>query len=405
MKHYKFITYILSFLVLLSCIEPVELSTLSFDTNLVVQGQLTNEVKTHVIELSRTIPIDSTRLDPERNARVFITDNSGMTYIFQETNSGIYTSVNQFAAEGNKQYTLNIETSNGQKYTSTEEALPEASSISNLNVGIETNNLENIQELTIKVDSNTSGAEGNYYRYEYEETYKIRTPVWHKEDLIIVSDTPPYEFELIEKTEEEYGIGFCYPEKKSKELLLTETFTLSQDQVVGFPIRQIPVDSYIIGLRYSILVKQHVLNRNTYDFYTLLNKFSDPDDIFSQTQVGNIPSNITSVSNPTEDNVIGFFEVSSVSSKRIFFNRTDYFDFSTPFTNYWELTFCVDAIYPLIQGPAGNSPLADRLNNGWIYFPSDEPSPPGGGPYRLIRRSCGECSHLGVVNPPEYWIE
>ncbi|MFY7669630.1 DUF4249 domain-containing protein [Tenacibaculum sp. MEBiC06402] len=387
-----------------SCIEPVEFNTVTVDSNLVVNAILTNELKNHKVELSRTIPIDSTNLSPEKNANVVITDDMGGIYDFQETEDGIYTSVNTFAAETNKKYTLTIETSGGQSYSSSEETLPASSTVGDIDISVEENEIDQIQELVIKANSNASSGEGKYYRYEYDETYKIKTPIWSQKKLLIISDTSPYEFELVDKTPEEDGIGFCYGNQKSKKILVTETLSLSQDQVIGFPIRQIPLDSYIIGIRYSILVKQYVINQNTFDFYTLLDKFSNPDDIFSQTQVGNIPSNIKSVTNPQEDKVIGFFEVSSLSTKRIFFNRDDITE--SVFQNYQILASCAERVNPEIEDSRGRSPLLERLRTGWIYqSPPDIPIIPPNRPYQLALKICGDCSHLGPVNPPDFWTE
>lgn len=403
----KIISYIyllIGLLIIDSCIEPVEFSTISVDSNLVVNGILTNELKNHTVELSRTIPIDSTKLSPEKNATVFITDNTGAIYNFQETEDGTYTSINTFSAEATKKYTLNIETSNGQKYTSSEEMLPGTATVGDLDISIEENEISQIQELVIKANSNPSSGDGNYYRYEYDETYKIKTPIWSQKKLLIISDTNPYEFELVDKTPEEDGIGFCYGNQKSKKVLVTETLSLSQDQVIGFPIRQIPLDSYIIGIRYSILVKQYVINQNTFDFYTLLDKFSNPDDIFSQTQVGNIPSNVTSVDNPQEDKVLGFFEVSSLSTKRIFLNRDEITE--SVFQNYQLLGNCAERVNPEIEDSRGRSPLLNRLRTGWIYqSPPDIPVIPPNRPYQLALKICGDCSHLGPVNPPDFWTE
>ncbi|WP_348744457.1 DUF4249 domain-containing protein [Tenacibaculum sp. 190524A05c] len=403
-KPFKLTVYISFFIMLFGCIEQVEFAPIATTSNLVVRARITNEVKTHTIELSRTIPINSSLIDYEKNATVFLTDDTGNIYNFQEVSDGIYNSVNPFAAEENKKYELHIETSNGLKYISTQESLPGLSTIGDVNLSVEPNQFDPIDELVIKVNSNVTTDNGKYYRYEYDETFEIKTPLWSSKKLLIISDSTPYEFELVDKTEEEDGIGLCYPNNQSNSLMLTETVSLAQDQVIGFPVRKIPIRSYFIGRRYSILIKQYVINQNTFDFYTLLNKFSSPDDIFSQTQVGNIPSNISAEINPTEDKVVGFFEVSSVSTKRIFINRNEFT--SEPFMNYRALVFCDEFVKPEIVDASGLSPLLTRLNTGWIYQSlSEGPSDVPGGPYRLIRKPCGDCSHLGPVNPPDFWIE
>jgi hypothetical protein len=59
-----------------------------------------------------------------------------------------------------------------------------------------------------------------------------------------------------------------------------------------------------------------------------LKELSGSDGILSQNQPGFFFGNIKSVENPNEK-VIGYFEVSSVSSQRIFFNYEDVFPGST----------------------------------------------------------------------------
>lgn len=401
----KLINYILILCccgLIYTCIEPIEFTTNSFNTNLVVNSIITDEFKTQRIELSRTIPIDSLNLSPEKGANVSIFDDTGLTYNFQENGAGVYTSINQFAAQADRKYTLNIETKDGNKYVSSPQPVPAKSTIKEITAGIENNSLTQKPEFLFKVSSDITTNTGQYYRYEYDETYKIRTPLWNPRKIVVISDTLPYKFDLEQKDPLIDGVGFCYPNKQSKAVFLTETVSLAQDQVIGFPLRQIPIESYIVGIRYSILVKQYVLNQNTYNFYSLMEKFSDPDDIFSQTQVGNIPSNISSVNNPEQDKVIGFFEVSSVSKKRLFVNRKDFTE--SQFINYELLALCVERREPQIVDDFNRSPLLNHLRIGWVYQTDSETDDPNR-PYRLTIKICGDCTHLGPAKTPDFWVD
>ncbi|SEC92428.1 protein of unknown function [Tenacibaculum sp. MAR_2009_124] len=386
------------------CIEPIEFSSNTYENNLVVRSILTNEFKKHSIELSRTIPIDSTQLDPVRNAEVSIVDNNGTIYRFQEEENGVYTSSVNFAAEANKSYSLKIQTANGSSYTSTSEKLPPLSEIEEINTAIELNDESDTPDFVFRVNSITNTHEGNYYRYAYDETFKIKTNIWSPKKLEVVSDTSPYEFRLVDKIPEIDGTGFCYVNKLSSSILLSETFSLDENKVTNIPVRRIPLDNYIIGIRYSVLIKQYVLNKNTYDFYSLLDKFSNPDNVFSQIQVGNVPSNISSDIDPDNDKVLGFFEVSSVHEKRIFVNRSEITNLA--FINYPTPLSCTDRPNPLIEDRDGSSPLLELLESGWIYqSPPDIPIPPPGKPYALARKPCGDCRQFGEVSPPDFWIE
>ncbi len=404
MKNYIIMFCLILTIFINGCVEPIEFSSNTYENNLVVRSILTNEFKKHSIELSRTIPIDSTKLDPVRNASVSIIDNDGITYNFVEEENGIYTSSSQFAALTNKSYALKIRTADGNSFTSSTEKLPSLSEIEEINGAIEPNEDSDTPDFVFRVNSITTPNEGNYYRYEYDETFKIRTNIWSPKKLEVVSDTPPYEFRLVDKVPEIDGTGICYENNLSHEIILSETYGLDEDKVINIPVRKIPLDSYRIGLRYSILVKQYVLNKNTYDYYTLLDKFSNPDNVFSQIQVGNVPSNIKADIDPDQNKVLGFFEVSSINKKRIFINRNEITNLS--YLNYPVPLSCTDRPNPLIEDRDGSSPLLELLEAGWIYqSPPDVPIPPPGRPYLLARKICGDCSVLGPVSPPDFWIE
>ncbi len=402
----KYILFFFLFLLILitkSCIEPFEIDTIAFKENIVVKAILTDEVKNHSVKLFQTIPIDSTKTIPVKNARISIIDDAGNTYNFQETEDGIYTSTFQFAAQPLKSYTLNIETIEGIRYKSTPEKLPLKSEIDDLNFSIELNNAD-IPELVIKANSILSNNEGQFYRYEYDETFKIKARYWSPRKIIMVSDNP-FRFETVLKDPNIYGKGFCYGNQKSKTILITETKSLSEDRVSNFPIRFIPLDSYIIGVRYSLLLKQYVINKKTYDYYELLHKFSDSNNIFSQVQLGNIPSNIKLETNIIEHKIDGFFEVSSVTTKRFFINREDITE--TSFTNYVKPSVCNnDQPNPFIVNEFGESPLLEHLENGYIYFnPVNINPPPSTHPYLLIGKECGDCSRHGNPIAPDFWID
>ncbi len=403
MKKLKTIQYFVFAIILMGCIDSIDFPSTTFESNLVVKAIITNEFKTHTVELSKSIPIDSEDLIKEKNAIVKVKDDLGNIYDFSETDEGIYSSNIQFAAEPNQAYTLEIETSNGRKYTSSNEQLPSNSIINDITVNIDTN-IDDSEVFSLSVNASGNNSEGSYYRYEYDETFQIRPVVWNSKRIEVVSDKPPYSFEIVDKEPEIYGDGFCYGNNKSKNILLTETTSLSSDEVKGFKIREIPVDSYILGIRYSILLKQYVLNQNTNNYYQLLDKFSNNDDIFTQTQVGNIPSNISSETNPNEDKVIGYFEVSSVTEKRFYFNRKD-FTYAS-FENYLGPTGCDEFPQPSLEDGFGGSPLLDFLQTHIFY--NEPPGGIGGGsdaPYELVLRECGDCSQVGSVKKPDFWVD
>ncbi|WP_299627958.1 DUF4249 domain-containing protein [uncultured Tenacibaculum sp.] len=401
-KHQNYFYFLIFILLIISCTQPIEIDNVTFEENIVVKAILTNEIKNHSITLSKTVQIDATENNPLENATVFITDDSGISYNFEESEPGEYISITQFAAIASKKYTLHIETAQGTKYLSTPEELPSSSEIDNLDFDIELN--DNGEEVVVfKVNSILNNNNANYYRYTYDETYKLKAIYWSPKKIRVISENP-FLFTTTIKDPNVDGVGFCYGNQKTKKIMITETKTLSEDRVIAFPIRTIPLDSYIIGIRYSIEINQYVLNKNAYDYYELLSKFSDPDEIFSQVQLGNIPSNIRAEVNPSNNKVSGFFEVSTVYTERFYVNREDITD--TNFTNYVTSSSCLDQPNPLVEDRFGRSPLLDLLNNGYIFY-IDSPTNPLDvtRPYVLIGKSCGDCSFFGQPVAPSFWID
>jgi len=400
-QHYFY--FLLVIFLITNCTQLLEIDNITLEENIVVKAILTNEVKNHTVVLSNTIQIDATERNPLENATVFITDDTGTIYNFQENENGEYISITQFAAEPSKSYTLHMETPQGIKYKSSSEQLPTTSEIDHLDFDVESDD-NNQQVVVVKVNSILTNQNANYYRYTYDETYKVRAIHWSPRRIKLLSENP-YSFTIEDKDPDIDGVGFCYGNQKIKKIMVTETKTLAEDRVAAFPIRTIPLDSYIIGLRYSIKVDQYVLNKNTYDYYELLSTFSDPDQIFSQVQLGNIPSNISAETNTSNTKVSGFFEVSSVYSKRFYINRKDIT--TTDFTNYVTTSACLDRPNPLIEDQFGRSPLLNLLENGYIHFtnnPSNDPLD-SNQPYILIGKSCGDCTRVGQPVAPSFWID
>lgn len=369
-----------------SCVEPFDIKSITHESNLVVNAVITNEFKKHTIKLSRTTKIDSTGINPEKNAIISIIDDSQVVQQFKETENGNYQSINQFKASPDKEYTLKIKTQQGESYSSTPERLTSIVNLESINVNVTENELSE-KEVQVSLKNSKTDNTNKYYRFEYEETFKVTPFSWNTQEVVVVIDSFPYEFGLINTSIPKY----CYINQKHNKIIITE-----DQQLTNFIIRNIPLSDRTWSIRYSILVKEYILNEKAYNYYNLLKKFSNPDDIFSQTQVGAIPTNITSDTN-SEDKAIGIFEVSSVSSKRIFLNRQE---LTSKDYKYPEQFDC-EPFAPDLFGERETSPLLTALNSGHFTFAGLAP----GGTYNLINRPCGDCTNLGSKTKPTFWID
>ncbi|MNS09224.1 hypothetical protein D3C72_407010 [compost metagenome] len=371
-----------------SCTEQYILQTNTYEEALVVEATITNELKQQQIKISKTYRFEEDGPTFESGAEVYVTDNAGNRFDFEEQ-SDVYVSTTEFKAEPGREYYLKINTKDGKSYTSSKEVLPTETAIESIIPTVTT--VDGQRGVQINVNSYDPLNSSKYYRYEYEETYKIIAPKWVPEKAIV---TGPEEITIVPRTEEAQT---CYSTKKSIDLILTNTAGFSEDRL-HFPIRFISDQDYIISHRYSILVRQYVQSLAAHTFYKTLKELSGTEGILSQNQPGFFYGNLTSETNPSEK-VVGFFEVSSVSSKRMFFNYVDLFPGEPRPPYYTEckeerLLFCFGGIE--CSGP--DIIYALELNT-YVYFYRDINTY-----YHFFPTPCGDCTSFSSNIKPPFWI-
>lgn len=396
-----FSMYIFIFLGFSRCVEPFEISNSTFEDLLVVEGRITNENTFHTIKLSRTFQVDTSSINPEKNAKVSIVEDSNIIHSFSEQEDGTYISDNRFAAKPNSKYILNIETQSGHKYTSKEESLTKESEIDTVEYRVTQSDTKDENIVIISVNGSSSNTNATYFLYEYEETYKITPRYWSMYTL----DTSVYPPLAVAKTNPDDS-KICFNTKKSNTILQANTALLSESKISNFAIRSITVTDFILKNRYSILVKQYVQTLDAFNYFETLNKFSSSENVFSQSQVSFIQGNIKAENNP-DQKVIGYFEVNSIATKRIFFNNEDVV--SDPTNNNTE-NCASPKVFPKFDDQ-GNRPLQDAINKDYIFFEfvSGPGTPPTTNnnelPFAMVKRSCGDCRFFGSSVKPDFWID
>ena len=210
------------------CTEPYILETNTYEEALVVEATITNEFKKQEITLSKTSKLEDKEVKVESGAEVYIIDNTGIRYDFEEE-SGKYISTTEFQAIPGREYRLNITTSDGRSFESSTEILPPINPMKDVKAIVETK--DSIKGVAIHVNSEDPTNNAKYYRYEYEETYKIVAPRWNSMKAIIVPGATPSSNPTIELIPNPVDTRVCYTTKNSTDIILTSTAELNKNQV------------------------------------------------------------------------------------------------------------------------------------------------------------------------------
>lgn len=430
----KFVLFIIFLSSMTSCIEEFDYDIEGSvqQTQLVVEGTLTNELKKHQIRLSRIDSLIDLQIDSiynpftpvrdinrdlvnyEENAQVVVMDASGIEYVFNEESPGIYESVVQFAAANDTSYQLEITTANGKSYSSTPMTIIGTSEIKNV-YAEKTISGTGEEGIGIFIDNEAIFGNAQNFRYNYEETYKIIAPNWSPYEFKLTDydpcalPVPTYNLEIVERQEEQQT---CYRTETSNTIVQTQLNT-SDNGLEKFMVRFISKDNFIISHRYSIEVSQLVSGFESYGFYEQLNSFSSTTTIFSQVQPGFLEGNITS-NDGEQGSVIGFFDVVSVSKNRMFFNYTDFYaeEPLPPFPFNCGLHSSPESHRSYCDpGPDAGSlcpqSIIEMIDLGIIRYIGENSENIGTcpGPYVYVSQICGDCTTMGSNIVPEFWIE
>jgi len=389
---YHILILLVAAIVFNSCTEAYPLVTNRFEDVLIVEANLTNELKKQEVKLTKSAKFEDEEYQPETGAEVFITDDANNKFIFSE-DSGKYISNVEFQAVPNTKYQLHINTKDGRSFASAPETLTTITPMESVVAAIEQK--DDINGVGIRVNSFDPTDTSTYYRYEFEETYKVIAPKWLPIKLDVSTGSPV----LVPNSSD---TKTCYGFKKSVGLMLLNTNNLKEDRV-DYLIRFISDQDYIITHRYSILVKQYVESLGAYTYYNTLNKTaSSGGTITSPTQPGLLLGNLRSTNGDSK--ITGYFDVCSISTERIYFNYEDLFPGKFPPPYAVDCTQFCYAEEPNNPVPCTHCCyyMQDLPRGVITYFSGD-------GTNNLetfwVDAPCGDCTKIASNIRPPFWVD
>ncbi len=392
------ILYIILLTILIStnaCTEPHEIETRDYESVLVVESTITNEIKPQIVKLSKTSTLDTVAVLWEANAAVEVLGSNGESFTFsQDSNLGYYVSDQAFSAEANVFYTLKIKTQDGRSFTSTAVMLPPAVEMDEVFADRVSEPTQNKDGVEVLVNTQDPTGKAKYFRYEYEETYKIKVPYpsqYYAEIVNYIPNPESYQIVLTPRIPEE----ICYSTEYSTGIVQTSTTEFNENRVFRFPIKYLSKDDSKFRERYSILVKQYVQSVEAFTFYKILRELGSVGSLLSQSQPGYVVGNISADKDPNLK-VVGFFEASSTSSRRIFFNYEAFGLEKPPYFTKCEIIW-LD--YKKTQDPDDRASLFNFVK----YYDYQVLSGSSTGIYRIIKPECSLCTYFSSNIKPDFW--
>ena len=391
----------------LTCIDPYVPKFSSSKPVLVVEGIITNENIGYTIKLSQSVRDRDSSSVKISDATVWITDDEGVVTNLNPAGSGLYrTDSLTFRGETGKSYQLHIKTSNGSVYASDTCRMLPVPDIDTLYYQKETrlsdDQTVSRKGLAIYLNSKKGTGDKYFLRWEYDEDWKFRVP--DPTTYVYQNDSTIYPIPPAQVKE------FCWKSSKSGEIMTGGVLPGSEGQIENQSIKFIaPEESDRLTVRYSILVKQYSISQKEYDFWNNLSQVSETDGNIFGPQPFSVLSNVKNTEDPSEA-VLGYFEVSAVSQKRLYINFEETLSMNLPFYSYncqrivvspsdydvnpWAQPMTFDDLYYMYIGTKGYSfvePIFDA--NGALT--------------KMVFSTsvCSDCELTGSLTRPDFWTD
>jgi len=281
---------------------------------LVVDGKITNENKPIEIKIYQTISKDtvSTKdvIIPERNAIVEIFNDLGDSDTFSETTPGVYQNVSfDFRGEIGRSYWIKIKTAEGLDYESEPEVMSPPVEITKM-YGEEFSKFidkdEKLESVKLYFNAKDETNETNHIRWEAMESWEWHCPLHvNLRDRLLFSEEPA---------------DVCFPTSKITSINLFDGSLLGDKEMIKLPITFTTQEEQKLLFDYYVKIFVRSISFKNYSFWNHIKEVNQSSgNLFDRTP-GNVVGNIVSIDG--EHSVVGYFEVSSISTKSANFNKS-----------------------------------------------------------------------------------
>lgn len=335
---FKTITFLAILATILACVDPYDPQLVGKDKKLVVDCSITDKPNFVNIQLTYSAGYNSTEGVFDQlatGATVWISDEKGNKFSFveDEVNFGLYTSTKPIAGKIGQAYQLNINI-NGKQYQSKLERMLPVAPIGKITSKYERNREEKpkaIGRFELFVDTKDPAERTDYYRWSWR--HYERATLCRKQRRPSQGEVrPPV-------------IGYPCCEECWNFTFCNACINIASDEFAnGAVIARQPIGSIPYDGRepYFMVIEQQSLTKEAYNYWRIVKEQSSNSGGIFDAPPTYIRGNITN-SKDANELVLGYFSVSSVSTKAFYFERNLTFEpFSKIATNDPNIADIID---------------------------------------------------------------
>lgn len=354
---------------------------------LVINAHLTGQPGIQIIEISRSVGLSNSSLDPVSGSFVVLLREDGELRGFSENRPGFYEAdLDESFLQTGMSFMVQVSTSEGNYYESSLEKLRPVPSIDSIYYQVEhrsySSESDTIGGIRFYIDFTYDDAAYEYLRWDVTETYEFHNPdmegFFLNDNLRVVPlpDTSNY------KT--------CYISNELSSIHSMATSYLDFGIYIKKPfdfVQNIQMEQKLHH-KYSLLVKQYSLGKEAFHYWNELKKTSQEQGWLFDKQPALLKSNVRNI-NREDEIVLGYFSMAGMVEKRAFAIEPEGLNLSA---YKW---YC----FPISRGPGGPVSRED-IPKYYAMAPLD-----GGVSFAEVNKHCVDCrayknsSHI----KPEFW--
>jgi hypothetical protein len=385
---FKTLLLIITVCTLFTCIDPYTPKLGNHESHLVVDAFITDEYISNTVTLSRTKESADDVAEKVSGATIMIKDDLGNSTTLSEKTEGVYkTDSLSFRGETGRSYTLYIKTAAGDEYESESCLMYPVSDIDTISFSQDQKIVNNVLQDGIRIYVNSKGESGEYFRWTYEEWWKISVPV--PQQYNFVNDSTYTPFTPLRK--------YCWGHNKPTEIVIGSSETDFSQPLIFVDSDESPR----LLVQYCIAVRQLSISKAEYEFWNEMSQINNAGgDVFDR-QPFQIIGNIHNIKNEDEY-VLGYFQVSGAKIKRRYITYSEVKELDLPhFSYYCNLTkattdgekfltfkevydYYISLGYIFVMPEYWAGKLVDLL---------------------FVLPVCGDCTAFGSLSKPDFWVD